>query len=259
MTTKISDLVEGIFANAVALDQNGGLKNTIYAIGSEVFIMNYDHTVLLRFRLRRSEASFDSPISFKANDYDSNEFEQKDGRVIFYSGNKGYIKKKTCGTTDLTPEEVKDLFEGYMELSEETLTATLSKDILELMDDSLSHIEFTGITGKGVKLTQRNIYSGGVIEVEKKSDGFFKDELESDFGPIGIKTSDFQALFTFQNQLKFSFPGSMDENNFIVVKSIESKRDMVGIIASCLYDEIIKIKEVKRSESKKAKPMLKRK
>ena len=71
---KITDLVEQIFAHAVALDQSGGLRNTIYAIGSEIYILNYDHTVLLRFRLRRSEACFETPVSFRANDYDSNGF-----------------------------------------------------------------------------------------------------------------------------------------------------------------------------------------
>jgi hypothetical protein len=247
---KISNLVEQIFATAVALDQSGGLRNTIYALNNEVYIMNYDHTVLLRFRLRRSEGFFDHPISFKANDYDSNEFEEKDGRIVFYSGNDGYKKKKVCGTTDLTPEQVKELFSEYIQEDSQAQSYLLSKDILELMDDSLSHVEFIGDKKNPLKMIQRNIYSGGIIEIEKKSDGFFKETLINDFGPVAIKTQDFQALFQFQNQLKFSFPTNGQED-LIVIRSVNNdKRDMAGIIACCLYDEIIKIKEVEHGGQK---------
>lgn len=241
---KISNLVEQIFATAVALDQNGGLKNTIYAIGSEVFIMNYDHTVLLRFRLRKSEGEFEHPISFKANDYDSNHFEEKDGKIIFYSAQDGYNKKKICGTTDLTPSEVKELFEMYLGKAQAKQTTTLSKAMMPLLEDGLSHIEFSGKESQTLKMTQRNIYSGGIIEIEKASDGFFKEELSEDFGPVALKTSDFQALFMFQEQLKFQFPTD-NEGNFIIIKSIkDTKRDMVGIVACCLYDEIIELRSV---------------
>ena len=75
---KITGQIEQIFAHAVALDQNGGLRNSIYAEGKEIFIMNYDHTVLLRFKLRESENPFSGPISFKANDYDSPEFYEEE-------------------------------------------------------------------------------------------------------------------------------------------------------------------------------------
>jgi hypothetical protein len=241
---KISNLVEQIFATAVALDQSGGLKNTIYAIGNEVFIMNYDHTVILRFKLRSNEANFEHPISFKANDYDSNQFEEKDGRITFHSSQDGYKKKKICGTTDLTPEEVKELFEGYLENVTEKQTTVLTKGMLPLMEEGLSHIEFFGENGSPIKMVQRNIYTGGITEIEKAQDGFFKETLTEDFGPVALKTADFQSLFTFQEQLKFQFPTGND-GVFIIVKSLKaSKRDMVGIIACCLYDEIINLRAV---------------
>ena len=158
---KVSNLVEQIIAIAVALDQNGGLKNTVYAIHDEIFIMNYDHTVLLRFKLRKTETVFEHPISFKANDYDSNQFEEKDGKIIFLSEQDGYSKKKVCGTTDLTPQEVKALFESYLKkVDDEIPTSVISKSINPLLEDGLSHIEFGAEKGKPLKMIQRNIYSG---------------------------------------------------------------------------------------------------
>jgi hypothetical protein len=243
---RITSLIEDIFAQAVALDQSGGLRNTIYAIEHEIFILNYDHTVLLRFRLRKSEeGTFETPISFKANDYDSNVFEEKNGKIIFYSEKGEYQRKKVCGTTDLTPEEVKGLFKKYATEAVARSEISLSREVLSLLDTDLSHVEFSGEKGRTIKMIQRNIYSGGIIEVEKVNEGMFKEELENDFGPVAIKTDDFRALFTFQEVMKFAFP-SRGKEDFILVKEgvPDGKRTFTGIIACCLYDEIIAIHEV---------------
>lgn len=249
---KISNLVEQIFAHAVALDQNGGLRNTIYASNNEIYILNYDHTVLMRFRLRKSEANFDHPISFKANDYDSNEFEEIEGKVIFISTNDSYSRKKTCGTSDLTVEQVKKLYLSYSQETNSRQTIILNKEVLELLDSNLSHIEFIGKKGESMKMIQRNIYSGGVIEVQKKNKGgLFPNLLTSDFGPVAMKTNDFNALFTFEDTLSFSFP-TKGKEDYVLIKNVnENKRNMKAIIACCLYDEIIKIKEAKNYGGKK--------
>lgn len=247
---KVNNLVEEIFAQAVSLDQSGGLRNTIYAIGHEIFILNYDHTVLLRFRLRQSEGTFEYPISFKANDYDSNHFEEKDGRIVFHSESETgeYTRKKVCGTTDLTPEEVKQLYTNYTSTEEERDVVNLSKDVLSLLDTELSHIEFSGKEGESIKMIQRNIYSGGIIEVQKANRGLFKEELANDFGPIAIKTDDFRALFNFQDVMRFAFPARGQEDYIIVTSGDTSKRSITGVIACCLYDELIQIKELRKSE-----------
>lgn len=250
---KISNLVEQIFSMAVALDQNGGLKNTIYAIGNEVFILNYDHTVLLRFKLRKTEGTFEHPIAFKANDYDSNSFEEVSGKIIFTSSQDGYTKKKICGTTDMTPEEVKELFEKYLEdFDQDQEESTLTKSVLPLLEDGLSHVEFSAEKKKGLKITQRNIYTGGIVEIEKDGGGFFQETFKKGFGPVAMKTPDFQALFTFQEKLKFYFPEN--GGSVIVVRNVqETKRDMTGIIAGCLYDEVIELREAKTSVEPKMK------
>jgi hypothetical protein len=246
---KISNLVEQIFSQAVALNQSGGLRNTIYAIENEIYIMNYDHTVLLRFRLRKSESPFSHPVSFKADDYDSNEFEEKDGKIIFHSENENYIRKKTCGTSDLTPEQIRELYLTYIRKENEQESVQISKNVLELLEDGLSHIEFSGEVGNTIKMIQRNIYSGGIIEIqEKNKGGFFHQTLKQSFDPVAMKTGDFQALFTFENNLSFSFPINENED-YILVKSVdENRRSMRGVIACCLYDEIIQIRESKQTK-----------
>ena len=241
---KINNLVEKIFSTAVALDQSGGLKNTIYAIEDSIFILNYDHTVLLRFKLRSSETSFSEAISFKANDYDSEVFEQKGNSIIFHSDNGKYTRKKTCGTTDLTPKEVRKLFKEYYS-AQKGQGCILTRDVLELLDDSLSHVEFSG-DGEGLKIVQRNIYSGGVIEVREKSGGMLGSSITSQFEPIAIKTDDLRALFSFEDSLTFYFPNQDSGDNFICVQSLDKhKRDFTAFIACCMYDEIIELRKSK--------------
>lgn len=242
---KITGQVERIFAQAVALDQSGGLKNAIYASGREIIIINFDYTVLLRFRLRGTEAAFEHPISFKANDYDSNEFEEQDGRIIFTTEQSGYKRKKTCGTAEMVPDEAKTLLSHYLDNSGERQLVVIDRAALSLLDDDLSHIEFSGKKGEPLKMIQRNVYSGGVVEVMEANDSLFQQTLSHDFGPVGIRTNDFKALFTFQDQLRFEFPAE-ENDDFIIVRSIQKdKRDMVGVIAACVYDEIVELKEAR--------------
>lgn len=243
---KITGQIEQIFAHAVALDQNGGLKNSIYAEGKEIFIMNYDHTVVIRFLLRDSEVLFKNPISFKANDYDSNEFFEEDGKIVFLTTIQGYERRKVCGLAEYTLKEVKKTVKSYLSVEGKRESLIINNSILSLIDDSLSHIEFSGKKGKTLKMIQRNIYSGGVTEISEKTEGMFSNTLKKDFGPIGIKTKDFEALFSFQNTLKFEFP-STDKEDFIKVTSInKKKRNMTAVIACCLYDEIIQIQKARK-------------
>ena len=242
---KVQGTVEQIFSHAVALDQSGGLRNTVYAIGNEIYILNYDHTVLLRFLLRKSEAPFQSPVSFRANDYDSNEFHEEDGRVIFLSEQGGYIKKKSCGTPDMEPSEVQDLFRTFEEKESRMIPVILSKDVLSLLERELSHTEFVGKKGDHLKLVQRNIYSGGIIEIQQQTEGLLSETepLPRSTEPMAIKTDVLAAMFAFQDALCFHIPVK-GKGDYIMVKSLDSrKRDMKGFIAGCLYDEIIEIKE----------------
>jgi hypothetical protein len=252
---KITGKIKGIFSHAVALDQNGGLRNTIYGLGRKVFIMNYDHTVLLSFDFPKGkeQKAFDPPISFKANDYDSNEFKEEGDKIVFTSEKNGYLRTKTCGTTELTPMEVEELYEKYTtEVSEKRATVTIDRGILELLDDSLSHIEFTAGKNEEIRLLQRNIYSGGIIEVQKAGSLLETEAVKHAVGPVALKTGDFQALFSFTDILKFHFPTD-GNGDFVLVEAYKSNYPFKGVIACCLYDEIIEIKEAQTDGRKKQK------
>lgn len=246
---KISEKVEQIFAHAVTLAQNGKLKNTIYALGSEVFILNMDNSVLLNFELRKTEAPFTSPISFVANDYDSRDFHEEEGKIVFTQKKDEYTRKKTCSTPGDTPEDIKKMFKGFKPLKGNV--ATINEKVLSLLDESLSHIEISVKDGK-LKLVQRNIYSGSVIEIEEIQEGLgiLSNDLK-DFDPIGIRTSDFQALFTFQSSLYFGFPENGEE--YIYITNVNNKRKMGGVIATCVYDELGTVTESKKVGKRKKK------
>ncbi len=257
---KITGKIEGIFSHALALDQNGGLRNTIYGLGKKVYIMNYDHTVLLRFTFPKGDQlEFDPPVSFKANDYDSDEFKQVGDKIIFTSEKNGWLRTKTCGTTELTPMEVEELWNKYTkDMNAHRVEMDIDIGVRELLDDDLSHIEFAAKPGEEVKLLQRNIYSGQIIEVEKAGTKEKKGEsfgigaaiANNGVGPFALKTGDFHALFSFTDSLKFFFP-TEEDGDFVFVKTIKSNLPFKGVIACCLYDEIIKIKEAQTDVPKK--------
>jgi len=245
---KISDRIEGIFAHAVAMEQNGKLKSTIYCIENEIFILNSDNTVLLRFLLRRTETPFAHPVSFRANDYDSRSFYEKDGKIVFVNESEGFVRTKACSTPGDTPEDIKALFAGYEKLTINKIV--LNRDILSLLDDSLSHIEISA-PSKDLALIQRNIYSGSVIKVtRKKSEGLGDlvnvDSIADEFGPIGMRTNDFGALFTFADNVSMSFPSG--DCDYTYIRSVDPKIQFEGIVALCIYDELGGV-EVARKEN----------
>ena len=240
---RINYLVELIFAHAVAMDQRGGLRNTIFAIDEEVFIMSYCHTVLLRFTLRSSEPPFKQPFSFYANDYDSNIFEVKDGKIIFYKETKSWTRKKTAGSSRFTPEQIKKVHDKYFSELSGRQKLEFPKKVIALLDDDLDHIEFSGESGARLNMVQRNIYSGEHIKIETPEIPLFKEKIEVSFGPIVVNIKDFKALFSFQKTLNFYFPRKA-ECDFIIVENINKKvRDMSCILTCSMYNELIKVQE----------------
>jgi len=235
----VKEVVEQVFAQAVALDQSGGLRNSVFAVGREIYILNYDHTVLLRFRITRGQP-FEEPVSFRANDYDSNRFYVEDGKIVFVSKKDGYERKKRCSVPEQNPDEIRELFKRYMADPEESITLTFSKSILAMLDRGLSHIEFSGKEGDRISLKQRNIYNGSVIDVQPEAH-ILNEVLPFDLEPIGMRTNDFAALFAFRDTVVFDFIQTGGADSWIRVKS----RDMLGCVACCVYDELIEIKEAK--------------
>ena len=124
-------------------------------------------------------------------------------QVVFKVIAGAYKREKTCQKPKNT---FIDVMEMYMKQEPVKDYPVVMKDtICSLLDDGLSHVEFHCDNG-AFKIVQKDIYSGAKIEVEKIQDGMFAvpSKLPEKL-PIGMRTVDFKALFTFQDQMTFYF------------------------------------------------------
>ena len=242
---KIGHRVEGIFAMAAALEQSGRLRSTIYAIGRDVIIRNMDNTVLMHFPLRPEEPAFEHPVSFRASDYEGSGMDEKDGSVSFHTEQDGWTKVKTCSVPGESAQEMLDLFKSFKAPGPNKVA--IDKGVLGLIDESLSHLELRG-SGSDFYMVQRNIYSGALIEIRRQTtEGFdlaVEDSITEDFGPIGIRTPDFLAMFTLHDRLMFRFNGG--DEDYCACSGNNQMYPMRVIIACCKYDELGTVGVVKK-------------
>lgn len=249
MKIKASSRVEGIFAHAVAMD-NRGLKNIIHCVGSNVFIVNFDHSMILRFSLRQSEVSFETPVSFNANEYDSPEFtfttDEEGGKIVFHTASKEYTRKKIC-RTGMSGPDANDIRKVYRQLKREAEESEylfyVSDDCIPLLEEGLSHTEIS-VENSALILRQRNVYTGTIVEIGSASSGFFTlDKLPKHLPPIALKTKDFMSLFTVRKSLAF-----IPTKDFVLVKD-SKKDDFEGVLALCKYDMIIDLYQSEEGEN----------
>jgi hypothetical protein len=237
---KVNNRIESIFSHAAVLQQQGRFRNTIHCIGREIVILNQDMTTILKFALRKIDnVKFKVPVSFNANDYDSKSFEIRKGRIVFHTSNGSYDREKSCKTPGQTPEDIHKMFSSFSK-SKSINQVAITNDVLELLDDSLSHIEFLSINKKLV-IIQRNIYDGTLIKITNKSGGFGignSESISEDFSPIGMRTNDFISLFSFINTIQLGFGNP----KFIWVTSLDKSWPMEGVVGACKYDELGTIK-----------------
>lgn len=243
----MSVIKEAIFSHAVALQQTGRMKNAIYASGKTVFIMNLDKTILLKFGLPDREPKIDGKISFLANDYDSDDFYEEDGKIIFVTKEGAYKKTKSCVAPEKDYDHMGDIWRGYIADGmkvKNNQSVTYSKSIIGLLDEGLSHIEISS-EDKSPVLIQRDIYTGSIIKITSEDVGGLGlgniHEIKKDFAPIGIRTNDFIALFSFCNTVTFVFA---DDLEYTVIKG--DKLNLQGILANCKYDEMIETTTAKK-------------
>jgi len=242
-------VAEQIFAHAVSLEQVGRQKNMIFGWKNIIFILNYDKTVLLRFEMKQE--LFKDPIGFFVNDYDSDEFRIEEGMIIFTRQGIEFQREKKCGTPNQSFRDIEELFFKYLDVATiEQPSITVRKGSLELFNPDLSHIELKGKEGK-IIVRQQDIYSGTILELTRPKDkGFqlgefltWKDNIPQDFGPIGIRTSDFLTLFAFHGKVQLYFL-----NNYFIVEGKTTQYKMMGVIGGCLYDELGTIEDLSRGD-----------
>lgn len=226
------------FAHAAALDKDGRLSNTIYCGGKDIFILNQDNSVLIRFQFSGQE--FEHSVCFRAEDYDSNELYEKDGKIVFVQKNQEWVREKSCKTPGKSPEEVRQIWKSLRFPRGPKIS--FSSSILSLLDSSLSHIEFSVKDGKA-QLCQKNIYTGICSQIEKVRTSMMGggDELgDKDYGPIGMRTGDFMALFSFCEALEITFPKDPMEGYFYVEgpKGSGLPSKLQAFVCMCIYDEL---------------------
>lgn len=237
---------EKIFAYAEGLDRSGRQKNIIGCWGKTIYIVNADKTVLLRFEL--TEEKFPEPFAFYASDYDSPQFEVEDGAIVFIQTKANHTRKKRCKAPNQIPKDMEDLFYKFYVEDSFQYYATLNRDITDLLNESLSHIEFL-VNDSNLTMVQRDIFSGTILEIEKTVSAYgfglvkSQDELPDHLNTLGMRTNDLLTLFTFNDKIKLYIP---DSQGYFVVEGQHG--DLLGIVAGCLYDDIGKIKNLKEPE-----------
>lgn len=227
---KIDGLTEAMFAQAVALAQNGKMKSTIHAGGSDIFIANMDQTILLHYK---APQDFDAPFSFFANDYESPRIRIEDGKVVFITNVNGIRRTKVCAPPKGSFEDKAAVWAKHA--ADRAHSFTVTKDMVGLLDEGLSHIEISKTEDGPLVLLQRDIYSGARIEVEHNKSGSIIDLSEGGyaFGPLGVRTVDFQALFTFSDSLTF-YP--QEGKAWMFFEDFQG--NFAGVLSTCLYDEL---------------------
>jgi hypothetical protein len=219
---------------------NRGVKNMIHCIDDNIYVVNFDYSMILRFSLRQSEARFEVPISFNANEYDSPQFTFEitpDGsKIVFRTVEKEFTRRKICYTKSVSPtaEDIDRLYQELKKKAEQSqYLFYLSADCVPLLEEDLSHVEIS-VENSSLLLRQRNIYTGTIVEVESNEKGFFTvNRLPKEMPPIALKTKDFTSLFNIQKSLAF-----IPTEDFLAVKDPQ-KDDFDGVLALCKYDMII--------------------
>ncbi|MCK9281516.1 MAG: hypothetical protein M0P71_12900 [Melioribacteraceae bacterium] len=230
---KIKSYVENLFALAVALEQNSRSKNIICCSGDQVIIVNADSTILIHFKIK--ENLFPGDYSFYANDYESSQFEEQNGKIIFISGNEEYERKKSCRTPDMSFKKMNLLYKKMKASLDKCNQVTITSSVKEVLDENLSHVEIIMQKGE-FELVQRDIFTGTLINVKKKeSKGIFQlhsDKIIKNTSAIGLRTGDFLGLFTFVQKIDFQ----ISDKGFVYFQG--DKMNMTGFIATCLYDDL---------------------
>jgi hypothetical protein len=235
---------EQIFSYAVALDQSGRNKNMVFAYGKVVYILNNDKTILLRFSTKRDK--FETPVSFFASDYDSPNFKMEGDQIVFIQSKGGFERNKQVNVPESTFVEIDKKFSDlWASFDKEKCQVSIRKEMLELLDESLSHIEFVG-KNKELLIVQRDIFSGAIITLRKQTETGLGlsmiEEISQDFTPIGMRTNDFFALFSFNDEIKLKF-----FSDYFLVKG--NSNEMEGIVALCIYDNLGYIKQLKEDNN----------
>ncbi len=231
---------ESIFAYAEALEKSGRMKNSVFCSEKTVYIINYDKTVLLRFQLSKDITQKLDSIAFFGSDYESSKFQILGGLIGFESSTGEWTRTTTCRIPNQTFQDIEILYKKLYNSTKGQIvgSAIIDRGVTDLIKENLSHIELVVRQGE-LHLIQRDIYSGSVSEIKRRNKeglGLIEEpyEFKSDPSPLGIRTDDFLALFSFTDKIILRFLPL--EFGYFLVEADHA--NLHGIIGGCLFDLI---------------------
>jgi len=260
---EIPSKLQHIFSFAVALEQNGRLRNTIYCHKQTIYVINQDHTVIIRFPIKDivvkkdGDLSFENPVAFRANEFEGKWISIEKDKICFHSKDGSFTAVKKCVAPSLSFEEIDAVFIRHMKKKDKRFSIEISRGIWNHLDESLSHIEFR-VKKHEWLIVQRNIFDGSVRVISKTpstSEDVSKQlteeitpqtssKLPRRMGAIAVRSGDLRAMFEGKFKGKNGSLHLIFEKKKPVILIDNSKSTgpndpkFQAIIATCIYDEL---------------------
>jgi len=220
---------EKVIALGVGLEQNGKMKSSIHIKDNTVIIMNMDDTIITRNLIKQN---FKGEVSFFANDYESPNVEIQGGKIVFKQTKGGFQREKVCSKPKNDFIDVLGILATKEPIKE--FKVSLDQNVCSLLEDGLSHVEFHNDNGE-LRIVQKDIYTGASVQIKSIQKGLINQKTNLPDGMIvGLRTSDFKALFYFNPTLDFYFQS--EDSNYVYFSNEAAGFD--GIVSVCIYDEL---------------------
>lgn len=239
--TKLTRSTEWIFETAVALERDLKIKNVVLCRGSNIWIVNFDRTLILKYPV---SGEFKNDISFYAADYDSANFLEENGTLHFVKYYDEYERKKVSSAVfTLSDVNIENLWKELMVKKPYDAEFVLNDKILSLFREDLSHVEIQINPETGIQFVQKDIFAGTVIYLKRKEkQGLFKnpnEKIVKAMEPIALRLVDLSALIYKEGNVRFSLSASSPGRCYVQTAKFEA------LISWCVYDELGKVTYVK--------------
>lgn len=170
--------IDSFVASLLRFGRGAGGDSVVAWEGEVAYGLSYDRTVLVR---AITDVVRVGEVVFRATDYEGSEVKMEGDRVTFYPGSGVKVRVQRPA---FSWKGLHGLYERLW--SEEGPGVSLSRSDLKLLDESLPHVELVW-DGSQIKLLQRDIYTGKVVEILKGRSGEARAKM-------AIRTGDFWAL-----------------------------------------------------------------
>jgi len=248
---KLSRETEWIFETAVALEKDIKMRNAVLCRGSNIWIVNFDRTLILKYPIK---GIFKNDVSFYASDYDASNFVEEDGTLHFVKYYGEYERKKISSAMfTLTDIDIESLWKKLSIRKPYDVEFTMSEKMISLFSDDLTHVEVRISEDKRIQFVQRDIFSGSIVYVKKKNKpGLLADPNEKVtkiVEPFAIRLQDLSALLYKEGNVKFHLSEKCPGRCHIQASRFEA------IVSWCVYDElgtITYLKEIYTPDTKKS-------